>query len=269
MKRISESGMGARVTIAAVLVLCVVALVVWIPAGAQSGNTWRIDYFPNTSWSGSPTMTQYNSYISFNWEYGSPGPAVPVDNFTARMTTDAYFYAGTYQFQATADDEIALMIDGVTYLDTRGAGQSGKSFTVNVNMWQGTHHVEALYREFTELAYVYLTWAYIKPDGGPTPPPPPPTPVPGNCQPASATSVQTKYGDYTPCIQNHQHQSNCFKTDGAWDSPNQGSIATEPMITIWGNCTGDTTTSFPVSCDPEVPWQSYNCSKTWAGWFPR
>ncbi|MFN2164970.1 MAG: hypothetical protein ACK2U9_01760, partial [Anaerolineae bacterium] len=99
-----------------------------------------------------------------------------------------------------------------------------------------------------------------------------PTPVPtptNNCRPVSATSVQTKFGNYTPCIQNGWHQEKCFKSDGAWDSPNLGSIQMEPQITIWANCVGDSTTTFQVSCDPDVPWQSFNCSKTEAGWFPR
>ena len=47
-----------------------------------------------------------------------------------------------------------------------------------------------------------------------------------------------------------------------------GSIETEPQIVIWGNCTPDSWTNFPISCDPNVPQQSYKCSKTGAGWFP-
>ena len=122
---------------AALVAVLLAALVGALPVGAQSGNTWRIDYFNNTNWAGSPVTTQWNSLIAFNWGFGSPSPAVPVDNFTGRMTTDAFFYAGTYQFSAVADDEVALIIDGVTRLDTRGQGQSGKSFTLNIPMWQG------------------------------------------------------------------------------------------------------------------------------------
>ena len=89
---------------AALVAVCLAALAA--PALAQSGNTWTINYYNNTDWAGYPVMTQYSPYISFNWGTGSPSPAVPVDNFTARMTTDAFFYAGTYQFSAVADDEI-------------------------------------------------------------------------------------------------------------------------------------------------------------------
>ena len=155
---------------AALVAICLAALAA--PALAQSGNTWTINYYNNTDWAGYPVMTQYSPYISFNWGTGSPGPAVPVDNFSARMTTDAFFYAGTYQFSAVADDEMTVIIDGVTYLDTRGKAQSGKSFAFNVPMWQGNHRIEVLYREFTVDAYIYLSWLYLS---GETTPPPPPT----------------------------------------------------------------------------------------------
>ena len=108
---------------AALVAICLAALAA--PALAQSGNTWTINYFNNTDWAGSPVMTQCSPYISFNWGTGSPGPAVPVDNFTARMTTDVFFY-WDHQFSAVADDEMAVIVDGVTYLDTRGKAQSGK-----------------------------------------------------------------------------------------------------------------------------------------------
>ena len=67
---------------AALVAVCLAALVGVSPARAQSGNTWRIDYFNNPNWAGSPVTTQWNSLIAFNWGFGSPSPAVPVDNFT-------------------------------------------------------------------------------------------------------------------------------------------------------------------------------------------
>jgi hypothetical protein len=215
-------------------------------------------------------LTQTIPFISMNWGFGSPGANVPVDNFTGRFDSQAFFYAGTNRFTLQADDEVALMINGVTFLDTRGAGQSGKVLTVDVPLPQGWHQVRVLYREWSQTAYVFVNWQLVKPDGGTPPPTPaPPPPPPTNCGPVSATSVQTKFGNYTPCIQQNSHQVNCFQSDGAWDSPNRGSIEMEPMISVWGNCTADSTTEFQVSCDPAVPWQSFNCSKTEAGWFPR
>jgi len=239
------------------------------PAAAQSGNVWTAWYWNNPDWAGTPVLSQQVPFIWFNWGFGSPGANVPVDNFSARFDTTAFFYAGTYRFTITADDEFALLVNNVTFLDTRGAGRSGKTMVVDVPFVQGNANVSILYREFTQAAFITADWLYIKPGGGNPPPPPPPPPPPTQCFPPSASSVQTRFGDYTPCIQQGIHQVNCFQSDGAWNSPNQGSIQMEPQITIWGNCTADTTANFQVSCDPNVPMQPFNCSKTEAGWFPK
>ena len=255
MKRLASFG--------AILALAVALLLPAAPAQAQSGNQWRIDFFPNVDWAGAPVFTQFASVISFNWGLGSPGPGVPIDNFTARMTSTAYFYAGTYRFTILADDEVALFLDGVTIFDSRGMGQSGKTFVVDVPINEGTKSLQADFREFTGTAYVNIDWQYLK---GGTPVPPPALPAPPSNP--SATSVQTRYGDYTPCIQQNIHQSNCFQSDGAWDSPNLGSIEMEPPIQIWGNCEANQTRTVVVdtSTDPATE-RVFRCSKTEAGWF--
>lgn len=237
------------------------------PVGAQPAGNWRADYFNNPDWAGSPVLTQFVPFVWFNWGFGSPGPMVPVDNFTARYTADLFFYAAAYRFDITADDEFVLTVDGVTYMDTRGAGLSGKTISAVVPMrWQGNHRVEILFREWTQTAYIFVNWQLNKP--GTVPPPPPPIPPIGDCRPASDSSVKTRFGDYTPCIQQGLHQKQCFQSDGAWNSPNMGSIEMEPPIELWRACPADSTTTFPISCDPEVPQKAYKCSKTEAGYFP-
>jgi hypothetical protein len=256
--------------IALVIAVVLVALVGASLVSAQSGNQWRGDFYNNPNWSGAPAYTQFVNFINFNWGTGSPGPGVPADNFTARFTTQAFFYAGTYRFTLLADDEIALIIDGATYLDTRNQGQSGKQFVVDIPMTQALHNVQVDFREYTGTAYVYVNWEYLKGPGTSPPPQPGPTPTPPPSQcgiPTSTSSVQTRFGDYTPCIQQNIHQKNCFQSDGAWNSPNMGSIETEPQITLWMQCEPDSVATYPVSCDPDVPQQQYKCSKTGAGYF--
>ena len=266
--------MRRKYLVVGALVVLVLLAVAIQPLLAQSGNTWYIQYYNNPDWAGSPVMVAYNTYIDFNWGDGSPGPAVPADNWTATMTTSAYFSSGTYYFSALADDEISLKIDGVTYLNTIGAGMSGKSLTVGVSLAEGTHNLEVRYREYTGAAYVYLSWSYVKP--GTTPgvtPMPTVTPVSTpacnpswSCTcPTQATSVTTRYGNYTTCIQQNLHQSNCFVTDGQWDSPNMGSIQMEPPIQVWGACTPGALQCMQLACN-QAPVQA-TCSKTGAGWF--
>lgn len=270
---------------ASILALVLLAMTI-TPLLAQSGNVWNVSYFANTNWSAPPAMGMYSSYIDFNWGTVPPGPGLPSTNWTATMTSSAYFYyTGTYVFQALADDEISLQIDGVTYINTIGAGMSGKTVQVALPLTQGTHNLVVRFRQYTGAAYVYLNWAYAKPEGGyiylplPTPMPAAPTAVPtagptptpacnptwGCTCPAQATNVVTQYGDYTTCIQQNLPQSSCFVSDGQWDSPNMGSIETEPNIQVWGSCTPGALQCMQLACN-QAPVQA-TCSKTGAGWF--
>jgi hypothetical protein len=256
--------------IALIVALLAGAWVQLAPVQAQSGNSWRIDYFNNTDWAGAPVYTEYTNVLSHNWGTAAPGPNMPSINWTARMTSQVFFYAGVYRLSITADDEFALVIDGVTYFSTLGQGLSGKTVVVDVSLNQGTHDVMVNFRQFTGSAYFVLDWSYMKDPnyvypGVPVAPTPAPTPTP--VPPAeSPTSVVTQYGDYTRCIQFDLHQSECFQSSGQWDSPNLGSIETEPKIVVWGNCTGDTVQTMQLYANQ--PPQPAKCSKTEAGWFP-
>jgi hypothetical protein len=239
------------------------------PVLAQSGNVWSAYFYNSPDWTGYVAHMESVPLIAYNWGTGSPAPSVPQDLFSASFVSQAFFYAGTYRFTTTADAEVALMVDNVIYLDTRGQGQAGKSQVVDIDMWQGNHQIQILYREYTEVAYVYVTWSYLKPPYAPTPTPPiVETTPPSSCTPQSVASLQTQYGDYTSCIANGLHQSACFQSSGQWDSPNLGSIETEPPIRIWMACTPDSVATFPVSCDPDVPPEEFKCSKTGAGYYP-
>jgi hypothetical protein len=232
------------------------------PAQAQSGNTWRVDYFPNTNWAGSPVSSQTVGFVNFNWGWGAPAPNMPTDNWTARLTTDAFFYSGYYTFTVVADDEAAVFINGATYLDTRGKGQSGKTMTFTVPMNQQWYHIEVLFREYTETAYLFVNWTF-----GTTPPPPPQPGQQFPSLPPNAPDVVTQFGNYNPCRDQNIHQSNCFVSDGQWNSPNLGSIQMEPQIQSWTPCTpADQVQTFYVN--PQVPQRNFKCSKTLAGWFP-
>ena len=91
------------------LILCAVVLALLVVTGqplyAQTGNMWTVSYFNNPDWSGSPVLGTYAPAVDFNWGTTPPGPGMPATNWTATMTSTAYFYYnGTYIFQALADD---------------------------------------------------------------------------------------------------------------------------------------------------------------------
>jgi hypothetical protein len=250
----------------ALLALVLVAAVA-APLLAQSGISWFVQYYSDPNWS-VPSVGIYSSYIDFNWGTNPPAPGMPSTNWTATMTSTAYFYSGSYTFSALADDEISVQIDGVTYINTIGAGMSGKPVTMILPMTQGNHNIVVRYRQYTSAAYVYFTWVYGS--GNPTPLPPP-TSTPGcnpwwSCScPTQATAVTTQFGDYASCIQQNIQQANCFVPDGQWNSPNMGSIQMEPQIQVWGNCTPGQLQCMQLECN-QAPVQA-TCSKTGAGWF--
>lgn len=270
-----------RVTLAATAIALVVAAAIGMPAWttgvqAQNGNVWQINYWPNPSWQGFSPFSQQVGLLAFNWGTGAPMPGMPVDNFTATATTTAWFSAGTYQFTTQADDEITLVINGTTWVNTVNQGQSGKTQFVNVNLPDGWANIRVDYREFTGNAYLFVNWQMINapqptpPGPGPAPTPTPipnAPPAPGTVPVPSASSVQTQFGNYTPCIQQGIHQQNCFVSNGAWNAPNAGSIAMEPQILVWMNCTADSVQNMQIF--QNTPPQSAACSRTEAGWFPR
>src|SRR5690606_756129 len=103
-----------------------------------------------------------------------------------------------------------------------------------------------------------LDWYYLKrPVRVPTPV------VPATPTPSSEAALITRYGDFTRCIQQGLHQARCFQSTGQWDSPNLGSIETEPQIVVWGHCTADQVTMMPLFEGGEP--QAVKCSKTEAG----
>jgi hypothetical protein len=278
-----------RRTIALTTVAVMVLLVGAIrPLFAQNGNTWYVQYFSDPNWS-VPSVSMNASYVDFNWGTVAPAPGMPAENWTATMTSSAYFYySGNYMFQALADDEVMVQVDGVTYINTIGAGLSGKTIQANVSLNAGTHNVVVQFRQYTGDAYVYLNWAYANPGGGyvynplpvpmpgatpvaPPPAGPTPTPVPAcdpwwSCTcPTQATSVTTAYGNYDQCIQQNLQQAACFVSNGQWDAPNLGSIQTEPQIQVWGSCTPGAKQCMQLACG-QAPVEA-TCSKTGAGWF--
>lgn len=260
-------------------VIGIVLLLAWLtaaigvgtsPALAQSGNQWTVQFFNNNGWQGAPVYTQFTNFVNYNWgSDASPAPGVPNQNWTATLSTSAFFYAGVYQFQITADDEFQLTVNGVLQGSTIGQGQAGKTQVYNIPFNQGNSTVVINFRQFTGPAYLSVNWMLAK---GPTPPPPPPPPpgqstsgAPQQFPPPS--SLTTQFGDYTRCAQQQIHQSNCFVSNGAWNAPNMGSIQMEPIIVLWTNCTADAVQN--VQLYTNRPAQSAACSKTEAGWFAR
>lgn len=144
-----------------------------LPTGramADTGSNWTGQYWNNNSLTGNPTITRTDNAIQFNWATGSPDPAIPADNFSARWTLTTNFNAGFYRFRAGADDGFRVFIDNITIMD-KWSGFPGLGFgeaSVDVNLGAGQHTLRVEYVERTGNAGVLFEWTGSGTSSGPT-----------------------------------------------------------------------------------------------------
>lgn len=135
---------------------------------------WSAMYFANRDLQGSPVLVQTVPDINFNWGYGSPGPNVPVDYFSARFQRTMALTPGYYQITLGMDDGARLFIDGQLILNDWRVGAFRQVNTLRyIDGAPHTYVVE--YFEDTGLAALQLSFV-------PSAPPQPqiPTPSPGS-----------------------------------------------------------------------------------------
>ncbi len=78
---------------------------------------WKGSYYNNPTLSGSPVAYQDSPTVDFNWGFGSPAPAVPVDYFSATFERTYSFPQGYYKINAQADDGVRVFVDRDLVID--------------------------------------------------------------------------------------------------------------------------------------------------------
>lgn len=132
---------------------------------------WKTSYFANQDVQGTPVLVQDVPDINFNWGYGSPGPTVPVDHFSARMERALTLAPGYYQFALRMDDGARLYVDGQPVLNDWRVGSIREINTVRY-VDGSPHSYTVEYFEDSGLAAVQFVYT---PSAPPTPAQPPPT----------------------------------------------------------------------------------------------
>jgi hypothetical protein len=125
--------------------------------------SWKGEYFPNKTLSGSATLVRDEGTGNINFAWGSGGPStcgIGVDNFSARFTRTINFSAGTWRFSVSNDDGMRLYVDGALKLDKWYDPQVA-SYTVDVPLTAGNHTVVLEYYEALGGAGVTLSWAPV------------------------------------------------------------------------------------------------------------
>jgi uncharacterized protein YraI len=113
---------------------------------------WRTTMYANSQLSGSPAAVADYQNIDFDWGYGGPSAAVPVDNFSMRFERTIDFASGYYRFTAEADDGVRFWLDNQLIMD-EWHGTTGQTYVVG-RVLSGRHNLRVEYFEASGLARV-------------------------------------------------------------------------------------------------------------------
>lgn len=118
-------------------------------------DAWRAEYWDNTGLHGRPVLTRQDVEIRFDWELGSPAPAVPVDGFSARWTRDIWINGGRYRFLLQVDDGARFWLDGQLLID-EWHGYTGDTYEAEIDVPDGIHLLRLEYYEDVVLAHIHF-----------------------------------------------------------------------------------------------------------------
>ncbi len=134
----------------------------WEPISGPSGR-WHGEYFANRQLHGSPALVREDAHVDYDWGPGSPAPAVPSNDFSARWTRTVLLEPGDYRFRIASDDGIRLYLDGQLILD-RWWDHSEQSYTVYRWLTAGEHQIRVEYYEHRGRAMVHVSWELVPPE---------------------------------------------------------------------------------------------------------
>jgi hypothetical protein len=153
------------------IIAILIGLTIWLllpqKAYAQSAPTdsWRAEYFNNSSLSGLPIFVRNEGDLNFNWGGGSPAPGVVTeDRFSARFSRTFFVSAGTYRFAVTADDGVRMYVNGALIVD-QWHDQVATSYGADVAVTSGTATVVIEYYENIDQSVINFSYARVG-DGG-------------------------------------------------------------------------------------------------------
>ncbi len=121
---------------------------------------WQGEYFNNQTLSGSPAVVRDDTYIDFNWGYGSPANALGSDNFSVRWTRSLSFAPGRYRFTVSGDDGFRLWVNN-TLLINRWHDGAAQSLSGNIDLPGGSIPIKLEFYENGGLAEAHLSWAAV------------------------------------------------------------------------------------------------------------
>ncbi len=127
------------------------------------GAGWTANYYPNTSLSGTPSLSRVESAVNYVYGTAAPNyiPGFPADNWSATWESTQQFTAGTYRFTARYDDGARVYLDGVLIINNFTANNTLIETTAEVALTEGAHTIRVEYVEFTGESAIQFFWESI------------------------------------------------------------------------------------------------------------
>ncbi len=132
-----------------------------IPTGSTGSNLGclQASYFNNTSVSGTPVATRFETAIDYNWGSTAPIPGVNKDNFSVQW--NGSFTApttGSYTFSINVDDGVRLWVNNIRLLNNWN-NKKVKTYTASIYLTAGvTYPIITEYSAKTGSASIHLSW---------------------------------------------------------------------------------------------------------------
>jgi hypothetical protein len=146
-----------RIALASLLALVTILAAAPLPSAWAADTGWWGEYYANRWLGGAPAVTRTDASIDFDWGNGSPAPAIPADQFSARWTRVASFDGGRYRFTVRVDDGARLFVDGALVIDA-WKDEPPTTYTVERDLAPGDHALRLEYYENAGGASVRLWW---------------------------------------------------------------------------------------------------------------
>ncbi|MDL1896756.1 hypothetical protein FBQ82_10800, partial [Anaerolineae bacterium CFX7] len=133
-------------------------------------NGWRGEYFKNPTLDSNPWLTRDDANIDFDWSGGSPDPALPADNFSARWTRTTAFECGRYRFNVRVDDGVRLWVNNQQLLNEWRTQVA--DFHPEIDLPAGNLPIQVEYYESGGGAAIQVNWqklsSCVTPPAAPT-----------------------------------------------------------------------------------------------------
>ena len=127
------------------------------PTPSVSSDKYTASYYSNSTFSGEPTIQEQIDTIDYSWEYSSPHPSIPTDQFSVKWTKNIEVSEGFHKFTAFADDGVRVLVDGNIILDG-WKNQPVTEYTNYAYLTAGQHSLTIEYYEQWYGATVRFNW---------------------------------------------------------------------------------------------------------------